>query len=192
METPTPFSPRLARRIFTYTNEHTNYRLNVEGQEDIMSIQYTGMGKNSKEARDRYMPHCDGDCQGGKYVPGGRVATMLMYCAAPDLGGNTNFRNANVQVKPVPGSATWFTYASVEHEGGKVTGGTQDEGLSEHSGCPVVEGTKKILTLWMRAGVSREEPWNSFDTRGLKKGEVEKFKERVEGFEGGGKFGDEL
>ena len=66
---------------------------------------------SSTEARDRYMPHCDGDCAGGKYHPGGRVATMLMYCATPDLGGNTNFRKANVQVKPVAGSATWFTYA---------------------------------------------------------------------------------
>ena len=36
---------RLARRIFSYTNDNTNFRLNVEGQEDIMSIQYTGTGK---------------------------------------------------------------------------------------------------------------------------------------------------
>ena len=184
---------RLGRRIFEYTNGHTNFELDVSGQEDLMSIQYTGAGRDSADPPDRYMPHCDGECIGDSYVSGGRVATMLMYCATPEVGGNTNFAKANVQVKPEAGSATWFTYAALKYpeDGGRVTG-EADDGYSEHSGCPVVVGTKKILTLWMRAGVSEENPWDSFDTRGLKRDEVKKFNEKVEGFDGGGEFGDEL
>jgi hypothetical protein len=40
-----------------------------------------------------------------------------------------------------------------------------DSGFTEHSGCPVVEGTKRIVTQWVRLGVDKENPWNSFNTR---------------------------
>ena len=52
---------RVMRRIYAYTNNATGYGIEVEGQEDLMSIQYFGRGKEDK-APDRYMPHCDGDC----------------------------------------------------------------------------------------------------------------------------------
>jgi hypothetical protein len=40
-----------------------------------------------------------------------------------------------------------------------------DDGLTTHSGCPVLEGTKRIVTQWIRLGVDEENPWDSFDTR---------------------------
>jgi len=40
---------RLSRRVYEYTNAFTNYNLMVEGQEDIMSIQYEGRGIEDKE-----------------------------------------------------------------------------------------------------------------------------------------------
>jgi hypothetical protein len=91
---------RVVRRIYDYTNDAVHYNLTIEGQEDLMSIQYFGKGKDSTESPDQYRPHCDGECDGLLHKKGGRVATMVMYCDAPVLGGGTNFQNANVFVKP--------------------------------------------------------------------------------------------
>ena len=43
-----------------------------------------------------------------------------------------------------------------------------DDGYTEHSGCPVLKGEKWITTVWMRDGVSHEEPWTIFDPSGVK------------------------
>jgi hypothetical protein len=43
-----------------------------------------------------------------------------------------------------------------------------DEGYTEHSGCPVIEGEKWITTVWMREGVSDTDPSSSFDPRGVR------------------------
>lgn len=51
---------KLFRRIYAYTNHATGFGIKVEGQEDLMSIQYFGRG-STDEAPDRYKPHCDGD-----------------------------------------------------------------------------------------------------------------------------------
>lgn len=99
---------RLSRRVFGYANEHTNFELNVDGQEDIMSIQYEGRGPDDAEP-DRYMPHCDGECNGLPFREGNRVATMVMYCEVPERGGATNFAKSNLHVVPERGSATFFT-----------------------------------------------------------------------------------
>ena len=39
-----------------------------------------------------------------------------------------------------------------------------DSGFTEHSGCPVYEGEKKIVTQWIRYGVDNQNPWDSFNT----------------------------
>jgi hypothetical protein len=43
-----------------------------------------------------------------------------------------------------------------------------DDGYTEHSGCPILEGEKWVITFWMREGVSFEEPWTLFDTDGVR------------------------
>lgn len=130
--------------------------MGVEGQEDLMSIQYFGNGTNDPTP-DRYMPHCDGDCDGLPHKMGGRVATMVMYCDVPIRGGGTNFQQANVFVKPTKGAAAFFAYMDpiTKHK---------ENGFTTHSGCPVYEGTKRIAVQWMRIGVDEENPWDSFDT----------------------------
>ena len=75
----------------------------------------------------------------------------------PEVGGHTNFRNAGVHVKPSKGDAVFFSYIDPEK---RVT----DKGFTEHSGCPVLVGEKKIVTQWIRLGVDDENPWNSFNT----------------------------
>jgi hypothetical protein len=146
----------VSRRLFDYTNHATGYNLTLPGQEDLMSIQYFGNGLDDPTP-DRYMPHCDGQCDGLPFKHGGRVATMVMYCDVPEVGGGTNFQNAGVFVKATKGAAAFFSYLN------KDTMHTED-GFTTHSGCPVLEGTKRIAVQWMRIGVDEDHPWTSYDT----------------------------
>ncbi len=41
-------------------------------------------------------------------------------------------------------------------------------GYTEHSGCPIIDGEKWVITFWMRDGVSAEEPWDQFDPSGVR------------------------
>uniref|UniRef100_A0A7S1Y7T8 Fe2OG dioxygenase domain-containing protein n=1 Tax=Grammatophora oceanica TaxID=210454 RepID=A0A7S1Y7T8_9STRA len=151
---------RLSRRVYDYANHVLGLGIEEHGQEDLMSIQYFGRGRNDTEP-DRYTPHCDGDCTGLPHKTGTRMATMVMYCTLPSEGGATNFKNSGVHVKPVAGSAVFFSYIDPEAR-------VMDTGFTEHSGCPVFEGEKKIVTQWIRLGVDSENPWNSFNTLGIK------------------------
>ena len=151
---------RLSRRVYDYNNEVLGLDIDEHGQEDLMSIQYFGRGEDDTEP-DRYTPHCDGDCTGLEHKTGTRMATMVMYCKIPERGGHTNFRNAGVHVKPVVGDAIYFSYMDASTK-------IMDTGFTEHSGCPVYEGEKKIVTQWIRYGVDAENPWDSFNTLGLK------------------------
>lgn len=147
------------RRLFDYANHATGYNMQVEGQEDLMSIQYFGNGIDDPTP-DRYTPHCDGQCDGLPFKTGGRVATMVMYCDVPEVGGATNFQNAGVFVKPAKGAAAFFSY--LNHDTMET-----ESGFTTHSGCPVLQGTKRIAVQWMRVGVDEDNPWNSFDTNNV-------------------------
>jgi 2OG-Fe(II) oxygenase superfamily len=151
----------VSRRLFDYANHVTGYNMRVDGQEDLMSIQYFGNGTDDPRP-DRYSQHCDGDCDGMSHKTGGRVATMVMYCDVPELGGGTNFQNSNVFVKPTAGAAAFFSYMDPRTQ-------RHEEGFTSHSGCPVFKGTKRIAVQWMRVGVDLENPWDSFDTNTVKK-----------------------
>lgn len=133
---------RLSRRVYDYANHVLGLDIDELGQEDLMSIQYFGRGANDT-APDRYTPHCDGECDGLEHKSGTRMATLVMYCTIPEVGGHTNFRNANVHVKPRKGSGVFFSYIDPETK-------IMDNGFTEHSGCPVFEGEKKIVTQWIR------------------------------------------
>ena len=157
---------RLSRRVYDYTNHVLGLDIREEGQEDLMSIQYQGRGLDDKTP-DQYTPHCDGDCNGLPHKFGQRMATMVMYCTVADRGGHTNFRNAGVHVKPQPGDAVFFSYIDPEKK-------VMDTGFTEHSGCPVFEGNKKIVTQWIRYGVDSVNTWDSFNTLGIKKSEIDR------------------
>lgn len=151
----------LSRKVYDFTNHILDLDIKEHGQEDLMSIQYFGRGVNDTQP-DRYTPHCDGDCTGLPHKKGTRMATMVMYCTIPELGGHTNFRNAGVHVRPKTGNAVFFSYIDPDT---LIT----DSGFTEHSGCPVIKGEKKIVTQWIRLGVNNETPWDSFNSLGLKK-----------------------
>jgi len=99
---------RLSRRVYDYAN-HVLPGLNIRenGQEDLMSIQYAGRGKNDSEP-DQYMPHCDGACAGLPHRYGSRVATTVLYCTIPTQGGHTNFRKSGVHIEPKKNAGVFF------------------------------------------------------------------------------------
>ncbi|KAL3773810.1 hypothetical protein ACHAW5_004103 [Stephanodiscus triporus] len=147
----------LSRRVYDYVNHVLPFGIKENGQEDLITL--VGVWTTKP---DRYMPHCDGDCNGLNFKTGQRMATIVMYCDIPEVGGGqTRFRNSNVHVIPKKYAATFFSYID------PVTM-KMDSGFTEHSGCPVLVGEKKIVTQWVRLGVDDENPWNSFNTLGIK------------------------
>eukprot|EP00550_Attheya_septentrionalis_P012299 CAMPEP_0198302732 /NCGR_PEP_ID=MMETSP1449-20131203/56265_1 /TAXON_ID=420275 /ORGANISM="Attheya septentrionalis, Strain CCMP2084" /LENGTH=467 /DNA_ID=CAMNT_0044005177 /DNA_START=311 /DNA_END=1714 /DNA_ORIENTATION=- len=152
----------LSRRVYDYVNHVLGLNITEHGQEDLMSIQY--FGREDDEEPDRYMPHCDGECHGEPHKYGTRMATTVMYCKVPLKGGATNFRNSGLHIVPEMGSATFFSYIDPDTR-------IMDRQFTEHSGCPVLVGEKKIVTQWIRLGVDNENPWDSFNTLGVKKSE---------------------
>jgi hypothetical protein len=86
------------------------------------------------------------------------IHTRSFFIVIVAITGHTNFRNAGVHVKPKAGSAVFFSYIDPDT---RIT----DTGLTEHSGCPVLEGEKKIVTQWIRLGVDDESPWDAFNSR---------------------------
>jgi hypothetical protein len=70
---------KLSRRVYDYTNHVLGLNIDEFGQEDLMSIQYVGRGRNDEEP-DRYTPHCDGECTGQPHKAGTRMATVVIYC----------------------------------------------------------------------------------------------------------------
>lgn len=147
---------RLSQRVYDYTNHVLGLNVTHHGQEPLMSIQYFGRGKNDTTP-DRYTPHCDGECNGKPHKSGNRMATMVIYCTVAERGGHTNFQNAGVHVKPSAGSAIFFSYIDPETK-------KLDNALTQHSGCPVYSGNKKIITQWVRYGVDQETDWTDFNT----------------------------
>ena len=154
----------VSRKIYDYTQHVLGLDIDRFGQEKLVAIEYKGQelkknGKNSTEP-DQYKPHCDGDCTGEPHKVGTRVATVIMYCAVPTKGGATNFRNSGLHVVPEKGRAVFFSYIDPETR-------VMDDGYTEHSGCPVLEGEKTIVTQWLRLGVTEEVPYYRYDSSEL-------------------------
>ena len=105
---------------------------------------------------DCYEPHCDRSCERSGPKPGGRVATMLLVCEAPTLGGATAFprhRGKALTLRPGAGDAVFFAYDENARE-------------SLHAGCPVREGVKRVVSIFLRDGVTASSPASHFDVDG--------------------------
>ena len=108
---------------------------------------------------EHYKPHCDQACGGETWQSRDRVATMVMYCKAATQGGGTAFTNANLLIHGRQGDALLFRYRTT------ATPPVLDpNAMTEHTGCPVLAGEKKIITQWIREGVTKErdydnQPW---------------------------------
>ena len=102
------------------------------------------------------------------------MATAVLYCQVPEIGGATTFSRADVFVKPKKNTATFFSYYNAGDN-------RMDVGYTEHSGCPVVKGEKWISVAWMREGVTSKKPWDIYDPSGVEILDTEKLeKESLE------------
>ena len=120
-----------------------------EGQEPVNAVYY-------EHAGDHYGAHCDGECNGGGYKRGHRIATSLTYCEVAERGGFTLFTRSGIKMVPRPRQMLFFGYKlrPDSHE--------MDDGGTEHSGCPLRRGKKWIATMWYREGVTPEKDWSKF------------------------------
>ena len=50
--------------------------------------------------------------------------------------------------------------------GAATPGEAMDNGMTEHTGCPLHEGHKWIATMWYREGVDAEKNWEYYSRRG--------------------------
>ncbi|KAH7944325.1 hypothetical protein HPB52_018275 [Rhipicephalus sanguineus] len=86
---------------------------------------------------------------------GNRLATVLMYLSNVAAGGATAFVNLGVAVKPRVGDAL-FWYDVEPYDGSEFPEHMsfwhqkrQADPLTTHVGCPVLWGSKWIVTKWI-------------------------------------------
>jgi hypothetical protein len=129
----------LAHRMYAYVADVMRLQLNAEGAEQMVMVHYPGNAENPS----RYDAHCDGACDGSQHTKGERVATVIAYCETAKKGGHTHFNNAGIHIIPEKYSAVFYGYydLALNHH---------DTGFTQHTGCGVVEGDKKIVTHKIR------------------------------------------
>ena len=93
------------------------------------------------EPGQQFIPHFDYFAEHHPSANNNRISTLIIYLNEVEEGGETNFPELNISVKPVKGSAVYFEYFY------------NDPKLNEltlHSGEPVIRGEKWVATQWMR------------------------------------------
>lgn len=106
--------------------------------------------------------HCDGACSGGIYHPGGRVATVSMFCEVPTAEdgkeqGGVLFTKSGVFLRPKRREAILLYYRGEDWQ--------MDMGLTEHAACPTT-GSSYVINYWLRDNVNGPFPGPTFDEKG--------------------------
>ncbi|EDV30352.2 uncharacterized protein Dana_GF23245 [Drosophila ananassae] len=108
--------------------------LSMDLSEDFMLINY-GIGGTYKMHYDFYVYS-----EPLRFLRGERIVTVLFYLGDVELSGSTVFPFLNISITPKKGSAVmWYNL----HNSGDVHQKTQ------HCACPVVVGSKYVLTKWI-------------------------------------------
>lgn len=130
----TPLIARIERRLASLT------QWPLANGEGLQVLRY----RKGQEYRAHFDSFPDGAGGGLHTARGGqRVNTVLVYLKSPTQGGGTCFPHAGVTLCPPPGSAVIFR--NVDAVGRRAP-------ASLHSGLPVIEGEKVVLTYWQRVG----------------------------------------
>ena len=124
---------RVEQRIATLTG------IPVDCGEPLQMLHY-GVGGEYLAHQDFFDP----DDPGSKVltrVGGQRVATLVIYLNDVPEGGDTQFPELELSVKPKKGSAVYFEYLN---KAGQL------DARCLHAGTPVARGDKWIVTKWLR------------------------------------------
>lgn len=116
-----------------------------ESHGEGMQILFYGLGGEYRPHYDYFDPSTPGGA--ACYNRGGqRIATLVMYLADTEEGGETIFPYANVQTKPIKGNAVLLYNCTPDGE---------EDTLSLHGSSPVTVGEKWVAVKWIRQGVFR-------------------------------------
>lgn len=149
----------------TSKNEVTDYRTsNTFYDMDGVFLDYNQMIFNAVKDRFWYMPfsidniepvqsqrygvgqeykkHCDYFNYGPNQIKtdNDRIATLILYLNDDFEGGETEFHELGIKIKPKKGAALYFEYNYIPELNYKTL----------HSGNPVTKGEKLIFTSWIR------------------------------------------
>lgn len=99
------------------------------------------------EQEQQFKEHYDFFAENNAASRNNRISTLIVYLNDVEEGGETNFPNLGLSIKPIKGSAIYFEYFYY------------DQAINEktlHSGQPVIRGEKWVVTQWMRKQSIRE------------------------------------
>lgn len=96
------------------------------------------VGTENYESHYDYFNHLDLPKE--KLISNDRVATFIVYLNDDFSEGHTSFNKLDIKIKPKKGNALYFDYCY----------DPKINELTMHSGDPPVEGTKTIMTCWIR------------------------------------------
>jgi prolyl 4-hydroxylase len=111
----------------------------VDCGEPLQMLHY-GVGGEYLAHQDFFDP-ADPGSQVLTKVGGQRVATLVIYLNNVPEGGDTNFPDLELAVKPKKGSGVYFEYLNAAG---------QLDARCLHAGTPVARGDKWIATKWLR------------------------------------------
>lgn len=139
------FNPREDQTITLIEERIANVTmLPVENGEGLQVLRYQ-LNQEYKPHFDYFDPKLTGSApalsEGGQ-----RVATMLMYLADVEEGGETIFPEVGLSVKPKKGNAILFW---------SVLPNMEVDPFSLHGSAPVIRGEKWTCTKWIREGAWR-------------------------------------
>ena len=124
---------RIEQRIAALTS------IAVDCGEPLQMLHY-GVGGEYLAHQDFFDP-ADPGSQVLTRVGGQRIATLVIYLNNVPEGGDTNFPELELSVKPRKGSAVYFEYLNAAG---------QLDARCLHAGTPVARGDKWIATKWLR------------------------------------------
>jgi prolyl 4-hydroxylase len=129
-----PIAQSVNNKMYTELGINASYSETTQGQ-IYQEGQYFNHHNDYFDG-DGFINHC--------LSSGQRTWTFMIYLNNVEEGGETEFRNLNIKVKPVKGTAVVW-----KNSDGK---GTENP-ASHHSGTHVVKGKKIVITKWFRENI---------------------------------------
>lgn len=109
----------------------------LQGQRYAPGQQFKAHSDAFRYDSDDYVKFCS--------KSGQRTWTAMIYLDRPDEGGATAFPDLGIEFQPEPGTVLMWNNLNADLSINQAT---------RHAGTPVVHGTKRIVTQWLRRG-----PW---------------------------------
>ena len=120
------FTKKIVKRISSLI------KLPIENAEDIQLIRY--------QKNEEYKHHLDAFGSDTKLSENQRLYTALVYLTEVEKGGETDFRELNIKIKPKKGKIIVFQNCLNDNK--------TPHPDSIHAGLPVLEGEKYAFNLW--------------------------------------------